>query len=82
MTVAVLLFGPLAAAAGSRRVEVWVEGEEAAVGVVRERLGKLVPGLEKYLAVSRFAVNQEFVGEEGVIREGDEVALIGAVSGG
>jgi molybdopterin converting factor small subunit len=49
---------------------------------LREALARSHPELAESLPLHRFAVNAKFVGDEDVVREGDEVALIGMVSGG
>lgn len=82
MTVEVLLFGPLAARAGSGRVAVEVSAPEATCAVVRRELERSHPALATALPAHRFAVNTRFVGEDEPIHDGDEVALIGMVSGG
>jgi len=81
MRVEVLLFGAEAAAAGGDRVEVEAP-EGAGVHEVKERLGAACPALLPMLGAGRLAVNSEFAGPERVVRPGDEVALIGLVSGG
>jgi molybdopterin synthase sulfur carrier subunit len=40
------------------------------------------PGLEKLRSAMRVAVNHEYVQEEALIHDGDEVAIIPPVSGG
>lgn len=42
----------------------------------------LYPGLEKYKAHSRVAVNMEYVSAQAMLRDGDEVCIIPPVSGG
>ncbi len=84
-TVTVKLFGPQAALAGRREVAVVLtrNGEEAATaGGVLAGLGEAVPALRGSLAQSRLAVNREFAAAGDAVRPGDEVALIGMVSGG
>ncbi|QDT69194.1 ThiS family protein [Planctomycetes bacterium MalM25] len=75
-----LLFGPQAALAGER--EIIVTAEEPTAGRVLEALAQASETLAPSLAASRLAVNHKFVGDEHPIRPGDEVALIGMVSGG
>jgi len=81
-TLDVLLFGPLASRAGTGRITVSVEGFPVSCGTLREAMARSHPDLADSLPLHRFAVNARFVGDEGVVREGDEVALIGMVSGG
>jgi molybdopterin converting factor small subunit len=81
MRIAVLLFGPEAAAVGRDCVE--VEAPAAATcGDLRELLAAHHPALRRSLGAARFAVNSEFAPADRAIRPGDEVALIGLVSGG
>ena len=40
------------------------------------------PRAEKFLKFTRFAVNWEYVPEETILKDGDELALIPPVSGG
>src|SRR5262245_23561331 len=79
--VRVLLFGPEAAAVRRESVEVEV-AEPATCEGVRSRLAAEFPALRAHLGSGRFAVNHEFAPMERAIRAGDEVALIGLVSGG
>ena len=81
MRVRVLLFGPQADAAGRSAVELELP-EPADCRTLRERLAAAHPELAPSMAASRLAVNHEFAPPEQTIREGDEVALIGLVSGG
>jgi molybdopterin converting factor small subunit len=79
--VTVLIFGPEAAAVGSSSVRVSLE-EPGTCSKLRERLGEEIAALRPFLKTARLAVNSEFAGLDLTIREGDEVALIGMVSGG
>lgn len=81
MRVRVLLFGPEAAAAGRSAVDVDLP-VPASCRTLRECLAAAHPPLAPSLRTSRFAINHEFAGPDQIIREGDEVALIGLVSGG
>lgn len=78
--VNVLLFGPQATLAGRR--EVSVEVADPTAGAVLDALAAAAEPLAASLGASRLAVNHEFVGVSHPIRPGDEVALIGMVSGG
>lgn len=79
--VNVLLFGPEARAlgAGGARVRLGAGGN---CGQLKDALGREHPALAPFLRTARFAVNSEFVPPDYVVREGDEIALIGMVSGG
>ena len=81
MTVRVLLFGPEAAAAGKRHVEVTVP-HNATCASVKAAIAAVEPVLAASVAAARLAVNGEFAGTEQRVGPGDEVALIGMVSGG
>ena len=84
MEIVVKLFGPLAAACG-RDVTVVVEstrGQPVTCATVRLRLAEVAPSLAGLLPACRLAVNGCYASEEQAIQEGDEVALIGLVSGG
>lgn len=76
-----LLFGPERAAAGADRVRVSLGGDRSCAGL-RAAVGAATPVLVKALASARFAVNSRFVPDTHELTEGDEVALIGMVSGG
>ena len=81
MTVEVLLFGPERAAANADRVRVTL-ARDCSCAALRTGLALAVPPLAKSLAAARFAVNSAFVPDSHEIKQGDEVALIGMVSGG
>lgn len=75
-----LIFGPLAAQAGTRKLCVNVDSLDTAS--LRAALLATRPDLAKWIESSRLAVNHEFALEPAAISPGDELALIGAVSGG
>jgi molybdopterin converting factor subunit 1 len=56
--------------------------EGASVADLLERLGAQYPRLGPTLTNAMLAVNQEYVGPDYRLREGDELALIPPVSGG
>jgi molybdopterin converting factor small subunit len=82
MSIEVLLFGPAAEAAKTDRLPVPIEAAPVTCVELRQQLAAQVPALSKYLPSSRFAVNHSFVSDTHAIQPGDEVALIGLVSGG
>lgn len=82
MRVTIKLFGPQAQAAGQRSVELDLPGPAATCTELRERLSEACPALAATLPGCRVAVNHEFATEGTRIKAGDEVALIGQVSGG
>lgn len=81
MRVRVLLFGAEAAAVGASVAEVELEGERTCQDL-KGALGRGYPALAPFLPGGRVAVNSEFAATNRVIGPGDEVALIGMVSGG
>lgn len=82
MRLEVLLFGPQAALVGERSVVIESPGDTVTAAEVIDRLATAAPALADSIGVSRLAVNHEFVGDDHSLLEGDEVALIGMVSGG
>jgi len=81
MDVRVLLFGPQAAAAGCETISVSLPPGATCAdlrGVLGDKLPVLLPSLKE----SRIALNSEFAADSTRIGAGDEVALIGLVSGG
>jgi molybdopterin converting factor small subunit len=82
MRVSVLLFGPQATLAGARSVEVDVESDSPTATDILTALHEAAPALTGSLTSSRLAVNHEFAAADQTIHHGDEVALIGMVSGG
>jgi molybdopterin converting factor small subunit len=77
----VRLFGPQAVLAGRRVVAVRVPNPATAADVLAA-LGRAEPTLAESVRRSRLAVNHEFVDAADAVAAGDEVALIGMVSGG
>lgn len=83
MSLRIQLFGPLADAARSREIHVDAPAAGAlSAAQVVEQIGQLEPRLRPMLASARLAVNCGFVAPEHAVRESDELALIGMVSGG
>lgn len=82
MRVDVLLFGPLADAAGADRVRVDLPNDQATANGVLAALHEAHPALRSGLGGCRLAVNHAFAQGPTPIRESDEVALIGLISGG
>jgi molybdopterin synthase catalytic subunit len=81
MTVTVLLFASLKDAAGVPQLEAAVP-ENADVQWLLAHLGERFPAMARWASHVRVAVNQEYVANDHVLSEGDEVALIPPVSGG
>ncbi len=82
MRIEVLLFGAQAEAAGRDRIALSLPSAALKCGDLRDAIHAAAPALGAQLPGVRFAVNHEFVDDEHCIRAGDEVALIGLVSGG
>lgn len=82
MHVDVLLFGPEAASVGAGRLGVDLPAGDTTCAQIRSAMSRLEPRLGPSLATARFAVNHQFVDDAHVITPGDEIALIGPVSGG
>ncbi len=82
MNWTVKLFGPLAQAARRSEVTVPYDGPARTVADLRKRLAQTEPALAAMLGASRIAVNHEFAQDDRAIRPGDEIAVIGMVSGG
>lgn len=64
---------------GERRVEV---PDGTTLGALWQRLAADAPQLAGLRASTRFARNGELVGENTVVRDGDEIALLPPVGGG
>lgn len=81
MNVRIRLFASFREAVGSNSLS-WTAPDHSTVGEVvaalREAHPKLGPAAEKAM----LAVNQEYVGPELRLKDGDELALIPPVSGG
>lgn len=82
MEITVHLFGAQAAIAGVRETTLTLDAPSPTAASVLQALGEHIPELSDSLRTSRLAVNHEFASAEQPIRPGDEVALIGMVSGG
>ncbi|MEO0476670.1 MAG: MoaD/ThiS family protein [Planctomycetota bacterium] len=81
MQIDILLFGPQAKLAQHDRVTLELD-HASTVADALSALGEHVPELAPSLGVSRLAVNHEYAQMDDLLSEGDEVALIGMVSGG
>ena len=80
MKVEILLFGIAREIVGASRIEFPLESP-LDVKSFKEMLESRYPKMN-HLAYYKVAINQEFAGDEQVLNEGDEVALIPPVSGG
>ncbi len=79
MKVQVLFFGATAEAAGEREIEIELDTETKAAAAFKQ-IVSVYPNLQKHSLL--FAVNQEYTNGEEFIRDGDELAVFTAVSGG
>ncbi len=79
MKVQVLFFGATAEATGKREIEVNMENG-AKTGDVFQRVIANFPQLQKHTLL--FALNQEYSKGNEMIKNGDELAIFTAVSGG
>jgi len=79
--ITVLLFGPEKLAANTSKVLIELL-DDRSCRALRSALRQAIPELQPSLLTSRFAVNQIFVQDSHILSEGDEVAVIGMVSGG
>ncbi len=82
MQVSVQLFGPQAKLAGTSEVSLDLPETSATCTELRRQLSQLHPELAESLPSSRLAVNHEFVSDGYTLKQNDEIALIGLVSGG
>lgn len=79
MKVSVLFFGATADEAGTREIEIDLADHAKAEEVFGEIVNKY-PRLAQHKLL--FAVNQEYAGGDEIIKDGDELAVFTAVSGG
>jgi sulfur-carrier protein len=79
MNVQVLFFGATAQETGEREIEFQLTENSKASDALAQIVSKY-PQLEKHSLL--FAVNQEYVGADKLINNGDELAVFTAVSGG
>lgn len=79
MVVEVLFFGATADITGRRRIEVAVPPETLATSIFKQLISQYSQ-LAKHRLL--FSVNQQYATGEEIIRDGDEIAIFTAVSGG
>jgi len=79
----VLVFGPIATAAGGRTLQVVVAApRELDAAEVMRLIAEAYPSLRPMLASSRLAINSKYALASDTVAPSDELALIGMVSGG
>ncbi|MEM9346073.1 MAG: MoaD/ThiS family protein [Planctomycetota bacterium] len=81
MQIDILLFGPQAKLAKTNRITIELD-HAPTVADAMSMLGEQLPELVPTLGVSRLAINHEYAQADDELSEGDEIALIGMVSGG
>jgi len=79
MTVKLLFFGATADAVGKRDFELDL-ADGSTVGEVLEKLKQENPSIGKHKLLT--ALNEEYVSSETTVKNGDELAVFTAVSGG
>jgi molybdopterin synthase sulfur carrier subunit len=79
MKIQVLFFGATAEAVGEREIEIDLDGQTKADTAFKQIVSNF-PNLQKHSLL--FAVNQEYATGEETIKDGDELAVFTAVSGG
>ncbi len=80
-SVEVLLFSVLRERIGASSLTVSLS-EPVTAALLLERIADAHPPIRPALSCVRVAVNQEYVGQDHLVRAGDEIALITPVSGG
>jgi molybdopterin converting factor subunit 1 len=81
MLLEVRLFAMLREAGQADRIQVRLE-PGSSVAALRTAIAEEFPALAPHLAASRVAANLQFVPDDHLLAEGQEVALIPPVSGG
>jgi molybdopterin synthase catalytic subunit len=81
MQIVVRLFGNEARVIGARQVQAFAR-EGITARELRWNIADQFPEHRALIEACRVAVNHDFAADEAVIQPGDEVALIGSVSGG
>lgn len=81
MDLRIKLFGAEAAAVGKNEIQIRINPGSTCEHL-RERLAAEFPALGPLMAHIRIAVNNEFAADSLTLNSGDELALVGLVSGG
>jgi len=82
MQLTIRLFGPEAQLAAASELAVNVEQFPIRCALLRQQIALREPRLAQSIKTARLAINCEFASDDQLIGPGDEVALIGSVSGG
>ncbi len=80
--IIIRVFGPQARLIGGPDIRVTLDSAGISCATLKRVIAAQYPVLTETLAASRIAVNFSFVADEAMIGGSDEIALIGAVSGG
>lgn len=78
----VLFFGAVRQAVKCSEVNIICEDSPIDAGLLWEKLLQKYPDLEPLKASTRMARNHEYLPADGLVSDGDEIALIPPVSGG
>ena len=81
MKVNVLFFGATADAVGEKEIEFETKESEKAENIFGEILESF-PNLKNYGKSLLFSINQEYASGAETVKDGDELAIFTAVSGG
>jgi len=81
ITVTVKLFAVLREKAGASEERIELPAG-ATVGAAAAEIGRRFPSLNGLISKTSFAVNREYAKTDRILADGDELALIPAVSGG
>ena len=79
MPARVLFFGATADITGHREIEIAVSDDLTAEAALKEIVRNL-PGLGSHKLL--ISINQQYAAQDEIIRDGDELAIFTAVSGG
>jgi len=79
MPARVLFFGATADITGHREIEISVSDDLTAEAALKE-IVRTLPGLGSHKLL--IAINQQYAAQHEIIRDGDELAIFTAVSGG
>ena len=85
MIFRIAIFGPLSRAVESKTFAIQMPDDTCTCNMLRLGLISMFqgrPDIIEHLLAARFALNHEFVADDHSISSIDEIALIGAVSGG
>ncbi len=79
MSARILFFGATADIAGKREIEITVSRDFTVDAAIKEAIRR-VPGLISHKL--HISINQQYATGEEIIKDGDELAIFTAVSGG